>query len=90
MNGLHDKLEQIELSLSQVQQAVDTKLDGTNQAIGHLSLSIDRFRETMVQFIQLQERSVPIKLVYYILGIVAFAFGGGAALAALKTYLHLS
>lgn len=89
-NGIYiDRLERIEQLLIEVQDSVDTKLEGINQSMAKLAISIDKFREVLTTLITIHETSVPIKLVYYMFAILIFAFGGGAAVGAFKHFYNI-
>lgn len=90
MNGLYmDRLERIENALDKVQGSVDDNLENINTSMEKLSSSIDKFREVLATLITIHETSVPIKLVYYMFGILIFAFGGGAAVGAFKHFYNI-
>lgn len=89
-NGVYiDRLERIEQSLTDVQESVDSQLEGINNSMEKLASSIDKFREVLTTLITIHETSVPIKLVYYMFGILMFAFGGGAAVGAFKHFYNI-
>lgn len=90
MNGVYmDRLERIEAALGNVQGSVDENLENINHSMEKLSDSIDKFREVLTTLISMHERAVPIKLVYYMFGILIFAFGGGAAVGAFKHFYSI-
>ncbi len=89
-NGIYiDRLERIEDSLTEVKVSVDENLENINTSMEKLSSSIDKFREVLATLITIHETSVPIKLVYYMFGILIFAFGGGAAVGAFKHFYSI-
>ncbi len=89
-NGVYiERLEKIEDTLTTVQNSVDSKLSSINCSMEKLSYSIDQFREVLSTLIVLHQTAVPIKLVFYMFGILMFAFGGGAAVGAFKHFYSI-
>lgn len=83
LNGGRMLLEQVKKDTQELKDTLPQAISNLEASLSLLSDRIERLGNVINSAISVAQNSIPIKVVYIILGIVVLAFAGGATFKAL-------